>query len=92
MLANGVVINFVRGDKIFQRGPNISSKSGPGVHFLGGSKYIVTGPSPELQVNPKRVDFFIANPNILMCHQHKVRRHYFDETGDHYNKDQRNPG
>jgi len=24
------------GDKIFQGGPNISSKNGPGVHFLGG--------------------------------------------------------
>ena len=27
MYANGVVINFVRGDKIFQRGPNISLQS-----------------------------------------------------------------
>ena len=30
MCANGVNDKFRRGDKIFQRGPNISSKSGPG--------------------------------------------------------------
>ena len=31
-----MLIAFKKGDKIFQRGPKISSKSGPGVHFLGG--------------------------------------------------------
>ena len=60
MHANGVVINFVREDKIFQRGPNISRKGGPGDPLFGGSKYIIicqrkekNPPSPgfELQVS-----------------------------------------
>jgi len=33
-----ILINFVGGDKIFQRGPSISRKSGP-VHFLGIHRY-----------------------------------------------------
>jgi len=33
---------FCNGDNIFQRGSNISRKSGRGVHFLGRSKYIAT--------------------------------------------------
>ena len=40
------------GDKIFQRGPKISRKSGPGVHFLGGSKYIATGQSQIRKFTP----------------------------------------
>ena len=31
-----ILIVFKSGDKLFQRGPKISSKIGLGVHFLGG--------------------------------------------------------
>jgi len=67
MHANGVAINFVRGDKIFQRGPNISRKSGPGVHFLRGSKYIVTDPSASGDHNSEPSTS--TNPNWTISHK-----------------------
>ena len=44
---NYMLIAFKWGDKIFQRGLKISSKSGLGVHFYRGSKYIATGQKNE---------------------------------------------
>ena len=40
--------SFLEGDKIFQRGPKISSKSDPGGPLFRGSKFITTGLALQL--------------------------------------------
>ena len=52
---------FLEGDKIFQRGPNISSKSGPGVQFLGG-------PNISLQAYARN---YVCITYLLIGHAHK---------------------